>query len=74
MFASHLVGPVAQFAYDDPLAITNHERQVALAQRKTRSNRTQWRRSLPTQHATRARRHARSALAALTSVAISRTT
>ena len=37
MFASHLVGPAAKMAFDDPLAAVNHERRLALAQPATAS-------------------------------------
>ena len=31
MFPSHLIGPVARIAYEDPLSAVNHERRLALA-------------------------------------------
>ena len=31
MFPSHLIGPVAKAAYDDPLSAVNHERRLVLA-------------------------------------------
>ena len=37
MFPSHLIGPVARAAYDDPLSAVNHERRLALAERPASS-------------------------------------
>jgi hypothetical protein len=74
MFTSHLVGPAAQFAHDDPLSIANRERQLALAQSGTGSNRDRWRRRLPIDCAISARHQVQSLVYAVTAVAISRTT
>ena len=39
MFPSHLIGPVAKAAYDDPLSAVNQERQLLMAERHTLSER-----------------------------------
>ena len=37
MFPSHLIGPVARAAFDDPLSAVNDERRLALAKKSTPS-------------------------------------
>ena len=65
MFPSHLIGPVARVAYDDPLSAVNHERQLALARRPTPSTPPQPGKQVRCQPATRIPRFARSMWTAL---------
>ncbi len=70
MFPSHLIGPVARAAYDDPLSAVNHERRLALAGRPAPSMPLQSGRRAPRQPATRIPRVARALWAALAAVTL----
>jgi hypothetical protein len=65
MFPSHLIGPVARVAYDDPLSAVNHERRLALARRPAPSTPPQPGSQARRQPASRIPRFARSVWTAL---------
>ena len=70
MFPSHLIGPVARAAYDDPLSAVNHKRQLALAGRPASSAPLQSGSRAPRQPAPRIPRVARALCAALATVTV----
>jgi|SRR5215218_4460904 hypothetical protein len=65
MFASHLIGPAAQMACDDPLAAVNHERRLALAQPATAARRPRRGRHVPARQAVSLLRGGRALLTGL---------